>query len=283
MEALRITGSIGATLKNDRATASMISPLNYAMYANPYERPYNEDGSYASDITYNAQQSSIRPGLDWENFNILHDLNNNTNKSRYIDAEIQLKVEWEIIKGLMFTTHGIYNVNSNHNRIVEGANTYTNFKNNWYDYISYGEDLDLALVRGSLREATAYSNAYTFKNTLQYSKDIKDRHFINFFLGQEISDRTTHSSFNYSPVYDEVHNIIGFPDLSGVSANNINFDLLGNTGKERMKMSSFFANASYSYEDRYILTGAIRYDGSDIIGNRNQFTPLWNVALRWNL
>ena len=283
VEALRITGSIGATLKNDRATASMISPLNYAMYANPYERPYNEDGSYASDITYNAQQSSIRPGLDWENFNILHDLNNNTNKSRYIDAEIQLKVEWEIIKGLMFTTHGIYNVNSNHNRIVEGANTYTNFKNNWYDYISYGEDLDLALVRGSLREATAYSNAYTFKNTLQYSKDIKDRHFINFFLGQEISDRTTHSSFNYSPVYDEVHNIIGFPDLSGVSANNINFDLLGNTGKERMKMSSFFANASYSYEDRYILTGAIRYDGSDIIGNRNQFTPLWNVALRWNL
>lgn len=48
-------------------------------------------------------------------------------------------------------------------------------------------------------------------------------------------------------------------------------------------MSSFFANASYSYEDRYILTGAIRYDGSDIIGNRNQFTPLWNVALRWNM
>ena len=283
VEALRITGSIGTTLKNDRATASIISPLNYAMYANPYERPYNEDGSYASDITYNAKQSSIRPGLDWENFNILHDLNNNTNKNRYIDAELQLKVEWEIIKGLMFTTHGVYNINSNHNRIVEGAGTYTNFKNNWYDYISYGEDLDLALVKGSLREATAYSNAYTFKNTLQYTKDIKDRHFISVFFGQEISDRTTQSSFNYSPIYDEVHNIIGFPDLTGVNPNNINFGRLGNTGKERMKMSSFFANASYSYEDRYILTGAIRYDGSDIIGNRNQFTPLWNVALRWNM
>lgn len=66
-----------------------------------------------------------------------------------------------------------------------------------------------------------------------------------------------------------------------MNPNNINFGRLGNTGKERMKMSSFFANASYSYEDRYILTGAIRYDGSDIIGNRNQFTPLWNVASRW--
>ena len=48
-------------------------------------------------------------------------------------------------------------------------------------------------------------------------------------------------------------------------------------------MSSFFANASYSYLDKYILTGALRYDGSDIIGNDNQFTPLWNVGLRWNL
>ena len=133
-EKIRITGGLGATMKNDRVTASSVNSLEYAMYANPYERLKNEDGTKAYDISYNAKESSIRDGLDWDTFNILDDLNRNTNTNRYLDAELSLKVEWEIVKGLMFTTHGVYNANSNHNRIIEGADTYTNFINNWYSY-----------------------------------------------------------------------------------------------------------------------------------------------------
>ena len=133
-EKIRITGGLGATMKNDRVTASSVNSLEYAMYANPYERLKNEDGTKAYDISYNAKESSIRDGLDWDTFNILDDLNRNTNTNRYLDAELSLKVEWEIVKGLMFTTHGVYNANSNHNRIIEGADTYTNFINNWYRY-----------------------------------------------------------------------------------------------------------------------------------------------------
>ena len=115
-EKIRITGGLGATMKNDRVTASSVNSLEYAMYANPYERLKNEDGTKAYDISYNAKESSIRDGLDWDTFNILDDLNRNTNTNRYLDAELSLKVEWEIVKGLMFTTHGVYNANSNHNR-----------------------------------------------------------------------------------------------------------------------------------------------------------------------
>jgi len=98
---------------------------------------------------YNAKESSIRDGLDWDTFNILDDLNRNTNTNRYLDAELSLKVEWEIVKGLMFTTHGVYNANSNHNRIIEGADTYTNFINNWY---SYKGEIPHDMVKGSLRD-----------------------------------------------------------------------------------------------------------------------------------
>ena len=162
-EKIRITGGLGATMKNDRVTASSVNSLEYAMYANPYERLKNEDGTKAYDISYNAKESSIRDGLDWDTFNILDDLNRNTNTNRYLDAELSLKVEWEIVKGLMFTTHGVYNANSNHNRIIEGADTYTNFINNWY---SYKGEIPHDMVKGSLREATGYTNAYTFRNTL---------------------------------------------------------------------------------------------------------------------
>lgn len=278
-EKVRITGGLAATLKNDRVTAAKVNSLEYAMYANPYERPYDENGHYAYDVTYDTGRSTIRDGLAWETFNILRELNGNTNTNRYLDAELSLKVEWEILKGLMFTTHGVYNANSNHNRVTEGADTYTNFKNNWF---TYRGEVTPDLVKGSLREATGYSTGYTFRNTLQYSAEWNDRHFITLFAGQEISSRTAYNSYNYSPVFDEEHRIIGFPQMDGVDGSKISFSALGNTGKTVSKLSSFFANASYSFMDRYVLTGAIRYDGSDIIGNDNQFTPLWNVGVRWN-
>ena len=236
-------------MKNDRVTASKVNSLEYAMYANPYERPYDEEGNYAYDVTYDTQRSTIRDGLAWESFNILRELNDNTNSSRYLDAELSLKVEWEIYKGLMFTYNG---------------------------------EVTPDLVRGALREATGYSTGYTFRNTLQYSAEWKEKHFITLFAGQEISSREAYNSYNYSPVFDEEHRIVGFPQMEGIDGGKISFSALGNTGKSVAKLSSFFANASYSFMDRYILTGAIRYDGSDIIGNENQFTPLWNVGLRWN-
>ena len=283
-EKIRITGGLSVTYKKDQITASLVNPLEYAMYANPYERLYNPDGSYASDITYAPNSSSLHPGLQWSTFNIMKEIKENTQNTRYIDADISMKVEWEIIKGLMFTTHGIYNVNSNHDRTVEGPGTYTNYKNNWYQsMLGWSGEMDPDMAQGSLRESTSYSNSYTLKNTLSYSKDFLDTHFLNLFIGQEIMERQSKSFYNYSPIFDEEHNIIGFPELTGIAQSDINLLELGNTGKEVSRLSSFYANLSYSYKDRYIVTGSMRYDGSDVIGNKNQFTPLWNVALRWNV
>ena len=282
-EKIRINGGLSVTYKKDKMTASLVNPLEYAIYANPYERLYNPDGSYAADATYVPNASLLHPGNVWETFNIMQEIKENNQTTRYIDAEIMMKVEWEIIKGLMFTTHDIYNVNSNHDRTVEGANTYTNYQNNWYrDLVGYGE-MDILRAQGSLRESTSYSNSYTFKNTLSYSKDFQNTHFLNAFFGQEIMERQSKSFFSFAPIFDKEHNIIGFPDLTGINQANISLSKLGNTGKNVSRLSSFYANLSYSYKDRYILTGAMRYDGSDVIGNKNQFTPLWNVALRWNL
>ena len=275
-----ITGGLQATMRNERATASVVDPLEYAMYANPYERPYNEDGSYDYDQTWDTALSNLRPGLRYPTFNILDDLKSNTNRSRYLDAEMSLKLEWEIVQGLMFTSSGVYNINSNNSGFEVGAGSYTDMQRNWYTHTA---ELTPEQLRGSLRESSAYSNSYTWRNTLQYSKEFDGRHFISLFGGQEIYGRTSHNSYNFSPIFDEDHRIIGFPEMNGIDGGVINFAALGGTGKAIDKLSSFFANASYSYMDKYVLTGAIRYDGSDIIGNDNQFTPLWNVGARWNL
>ncbi len=276
-----ITGGLSATMRNDRATASVVDPLEYAMYANPYERLRNDDGSYAWDQTWDTGLSIRRPGLRYEQFNIVDDLERNTNRSRYLDAELSLKVEWEISRGLMFTSSGVYNANSNNNSVEIGAGSYTDMHKNWF--AKHTSELKPEQLRGSLREATGHSSGYTWRNTLQYSRGFDGRHFVTLFGGQEIYNRTSYNSFDFSPIYDGEHRIVGFPDMTGIDGSVIDFNALGGTGKRVDKLSSFFANASYSYMDRYVFTAAVRYDGSDIIGNNNQFTPLWNVGARWNL
>lgn len=278
---IHISGGINGTVRNDRSSASEIDPLSYALYANPYERPYNEDGSYAYDQSWDPTQSTLREDLKWSTLNAIEDMKRNTQTQRYLNLQLSLKLEWEIIKGLMFATHGTYSANSNNTRLVEGENTYTNFKRNWLN--NYMSEVPLDLVRGSLSESNGYSTNYTWRNTLQYSCEFNDKHYLTLFAGQEIWNNTGYTSSNYYPVFDEKHRVGGYPDMSGIDGSEIDLSSFGGTGKNVQKMSSFFGNASYSYMDKYIFTGSMRYDGSDIIGNNNQFTPLWNVGARWNL
>ncbi|WP_164719968.1 SusC/RagA family TonB-linked outer membrane protein, partial [Butyricimonas faecihominis] len=80
---LRVHFDVRSTLRNDRSSASPVNPLDYATYANPYERLYDENGNYAYDRSSYSTKSSIKDGYMYD-FNILEDLNNNTTKSRYL-------------------------------------------------------------------------------------------------------------------------------------------------------------------------------------------------------
>ena len=86
----------------------------------------------------------------------------------------------------------------------------------------------------------------------------------------------------YSPQYDVDKGLIGYPNLDGVNAGDLDLDRLHETSKGQDRSVSVFATASYSYKDRYVVAGSSRWDGADIIGTDNRFSPLWNVSLKWN-
>ena len=90
---LRVHFDVRSTLRNDRSSASPVNPLDYATYANPYERPYDDNGNYVYDRSSYSTKSSIKDGYEYD-FNILEDLNNNTAKSRYLSNQVSLKLEF---------------------------------------------------------------------------------------------------------------------------------------------------------------------------------------------
>lgn len=274
---LRFETELSATYRTDKRTASGIPTLQYALYANPYETPDGYDLSWVMRET-----SMFHPGAKWQTLNVLNEINNNTASTRYMDASLRLKIDWAPVKGMNISSQSMITGNNNNYRSEFGEHTYTNYNTNWLGNIL--PELTPDMAKGALSEGNTYGAAFTVRNTVEYSFDLKDEHFFTFFGGHEISGNIAYTSQNYAPMYDKGHRIIGFPKFpEGTDANTVNLRQLVQTARGESRLSSFFLNGSYSYKDRYVIGGSVRYDGSDIIGNKNQFTPLWNVSGRWNL
>jgi outer membrane receptor protein involved in Fe transport len=45
---------------------------------------------------------------------------------------------------------------------------------------------------------------------------------------------------------------------------------------------SYYATASYMYDDRYAINFSVRADASNTFGSEQKFNPIWAAGLRWN-
>jgi len=281
-EKFRINFDLNANYKSDKTTASLINPVQYATYANPYERPYDENGNVVYDRSYSATLSAISPGYQYD-LNVLEDINNNTTKSNYINAGLNLKLEYEFVKGLMFATQASLSSSYTNDRKILMPGSYSSERNAWITSIYSDGEIPEEMNNGYLRESNAKSLNYTWRNTISYNKYLNEDHFINVMAGQEISNKESRNFFNVSPEYDPVYDLTGVPDLNNVDGSKVSVKSLGGTASSQNKTVSFFSTATYSYKDKYVFSASGRFDGVDIVGTNNRFTPLWNTSFKYNI
>ena len=89
---LRILFDVSSSLRTEKSSASAVNPLYYATFANPYERPYDENGNYAYDYSYEPELSKVKDGYMYD-FNMLKDLRENTAKTKYGSNQVNLQLE----------------------------------------------------------------------------------------------------------------------------------------------------------------------------------------------
>lgn len=275
---LNLETNLTGVYRAGKQTASVINPLRYALYANPYETPNGYDLSWSMD------NSRVQEGKAWKTLNAIRDMKDNTSFSRYLEASANMKLEWLTpVEGLKATLQGTISAVSSNTRTEIAENSFTSFKTNWLGDWAYAA-LHPKFARGSLSESNYTSNSYTLRALLSYNKSWNDRHFLEVMAGTEGTQRLMYSSGVYFPTYDRVHRVVGYPELiEGTDIKHIPFAQLGSTGKYESRLLSYFLTGTYTYDNRYVVSGSIRYDGSDIIGNENQFSPLWNMSGRWNV
>ena len=151
--------------------------------------------------------------------------------------------------------------------------------------VSYIVPLGSILTRNS---AELFSQ--NFRGQLSYDREWNGMHKLLVLAGMETRETgntvgaDTYYGYNADPLhYTNVDLVNYYPTFITGSTSQIS----GSNAMSRTnyRFASFFSNAAYVYKGRYILSGSLREDGSNLFGanTNDKWKPLWSAGLGWEL
>ncbi len=173
-----------------------------------------------------------------------------------------LAFDWKPIKGLTLRTEGTIGLQWTDNSRFYGALTKKGIQN---------KTQPLAEITNTSRLS------YVWTNTANYSLTLKEDHNLSFLLGQEINHsqrRTNFMANRYFPrsfTAQEAWDNMGFgtPYQSTTSLSTAD------------RTASFFGQASYNFQHKYLLSATFRADGSTKFAPGNQWGYFPSISGAW--
>lgn len=281
---------IQANTRKNKNHASAIDPFKYAMFANRYERPFDDEGNYAPDLSYLSHNYTTQTGSGYvyDQFNIVKEMRDTKNTQLGLDAQVTFDIRYEVIPGLALESIVRKGVSYNNETIEADAGTYTSWVNEKFGRSAYpgAAVLPDQYDNGELTENSGRNYNWSIRNQIDYSFNIKEDHLFSILVANEVMSKKFNNFGYTSPIYSADYRITGVPTFNtDVLYEDVMEDVAGmfNTKDGQDRSVSFLGSLRYGYKDRYIFNANYRADGADVIGNTNRFTPLWSVGVRYNL
>ena len=219
---------------------------------NPYESPYNEDGSLRKSLSnfvnnplYEAQAGNFKKS---ENVNIL----NTTTLQVWFSDAFRLNGDFSFTKDM--TT-----------------------SNRFTSPLSFSEltKTDMS-QRGSLTESHSNLLRYAGKLMLSYNKNLFGKLFTSATAGSTIEanngDNTSYTSIGYYSAN------LSHPSFAAAYQQG-----KPNGSDNIYRTVGFFANLNSIWDNKYFLDLIYRYEGSSKFGKNTRFAPFWSVGAGWNI
>ena len=247
---------VNASTRKNEDHASAVDPFNYAMFANPYERPYDENGNYAADLTYlpNNISHASSSGYKYDRFNILRELNETRNTQKGLDFSLTFNLKYNILDGLAIESIVRKGLSYNTSMKEIHPGTYTSYLYERFAPVVFpnSENYPDVYDNGELSESSGHNNNWSVRNQIDYSFDVKGGHSFTFLVANEVSSKKFNNFGYSSPIYDQVYRITGLPVFTeDVSYEDLRGILNGlfNTSDGQDRTVSFLGTARYSYKE----------------------------------
>ncbi|MFC6998926.1 SusC/RagA family TonB-linked outer membrane protein [Rufibacter roseus] len=189
---------------------------------------------------------------------------------------------YDLIKNLSFKTVAGIAYTDRENKRYNGPLT-SIARNN--DLNNQDPSIPLENRTAFVQFAGSRSHTITNSNTLQYKTKIAEEHSLNVLVGQEIWQRrteTTSSTIGWIPADLPVEQaFVGLRQATPPGL--IPQDFRPNAGEFEERLFSLFANANYSFRDRYRASFSLRRDASSLFAPENRVGIFPSVALAWHI
>lgn len=289
-ENLKLQLGIDLARQKSDAPSMNINALEYAYYANPYERPFNEEGSYRGDYTYfalNRMNGGYTEMLPKNGVNILREMDETSSDAWNTTADLRFSMDYHFLKKFSISGLASYSFTNNKTDNINGKDTYAAF----VDRLSF-DNYPSTRTYGSITQTSANNNSYMGRIQLGYNDSFNGQHQVKIIAGAEIRGDDAKSIFEKRYGYDNVTGNSSIP-LPPKTGDDISYEEIINLGKivdglsgqsrSENRFASFYSAADYSFHDKYMLSLSFRTDGSNNFGSDEQFNPTWSLGLAWHI
>ncbi|MEL1241205.1 SusC/RagA family TonB-linked outer membrane protein [Flavobacterium flavipallidum] len=292
---LKVSTSLKGSFFNFDQNGLGLSPLGASLTTYlPYNSIVDNSGNSVSYYRrfYSADTDRLEGYgyLPWK-YNYIDELNNSNRNTKENNYSANISVTAPLFKGLdAIGTYYIENSNADNRNLYNQNTFYTrDFINNATFYNTATGVLTRAIPLGAINQSNRFiKDSYTARGQLAYNSLFANKHAVELLGGIEF--RQTKEGQQSGTLYgynEDAQTSIDIPSMIytsvyGATNTAIYNNLLKN---QRRRFLSYYGNGSYSYDNRYTISGSIRLDDYNNFGVDKSYrrTPLWSTGFKWNI
>lgn len=239
-------------------------------------------------------------------YNIKQELDNADNVLRETALRLNTGINYTIFKGLNINAIYQYEWSQQNNRDFHNeksfytrsrvnlfSNVTTNIITNPDTFESFNRPIARAIPEGGILDLDARNQrSHTFRTQLNYNGLFgENKHQITAIAGYEVRktifERTTDRKYGFDP-----QSLLSVrPDFASnfdASFPLINIDLIPENSINEFienRFISYYANAAYTFDNRYTLSASTRLDDTNLFGTSDRYKniPLYSLGFKWNV
>lgn len=260
----------------------------------PYLKVRNSDGSNAS-IPYLYRKpyiDTLGRGklLDWS-YRPLDELEQNDNVTTLTEYRLNTQLKYSIISGLDASIQYQYNEGNSMLRNFNALEKfYTRDYINRFTQVSTGGIYTRLVPVGAILDTrNTIATSQNLRGQLAFNKTIGRQQTLSAIIGMEAREVNGDAASNRLYGYSETGASGAINYQSTFTMLPTNSTGMIESGLSQLQTSnrfiSSFANAAYTYADRYTLSASVRKDESNVFGatTNQKGIPLWSLGASWEL
>lgn len=290
---LALNGQYSRTASEDNVDTNA---FDYA----PYEMIVDEAGNYVPydqvslDYVDKFVPKGAFPYADWT-YNPLQETEGRSLKSWSTNARIQAGLTFKIWKGLNIESRVQYEMQEGRTKNYYTEDTYkvrstVNMAATWDK--NTGEVTSNLPKGGMLGQSRTQREVMTIRNQVNFNHTFAEKHAVAVIAGIETIDNV-YQEFGNPTTYgynDETLSVGTFPNIKGSTYKNWqnsngSYSYVNSFTYMTDRYFSAFGNASYTYDEKYTVSGSVRTDASNLISDdpKYRYAPFWSVGASWQL